>query len=129
MMNAQKRAPALALRAGDEEESLKKLNTVWLGAALIALGLILTQAPPLNGLPVLGYASIALILLGRWLEARAKKQTGAAIRALMGLQARTARVIRDGIERDVPIESVQPGDVVRVRPGEKVPVDGTIVDW
>jgi Cu+-exporting ATPase len=71
---------------------------------------------------------IALILLGRWLEARAKKQTGAAIKALMGLQAKTARVIRDGIEQDVPIESVIVGDLVRVRPGEKVPVDGTIVE-
>jgi P-type Cu+ transporter len=69
---------------------------------------------------------VALILLGRWLEARAKKQTGAAIRALMGLQARTARVIRGGLEQDVPIESVVVGDLVRVRPGEKVPVDGVI---
>ncbi len=69
---------------------------------------------------------VALILLGRWLEARAKKQTGAAIRALMGLQAKTARVIRGGIEQDIPIEAVQVGDLVRVRPGEKVPVDGVI---
>ncbi|MDE3078391.1 MAG: HAD-IC family P-type ATPase, partial [Chloroflexota bacterium] len=71
---------------------------------------------------------IALILMGRWLEARAKKQTGAAIRALMGLQARTARVTRDGLEQDVPIESVVVGDLVRVRPGEKVPVDGVVVE-
>jgi Cu+-exporting ATPase len=69
---------------------------------------------------------VALILMGRWLEARAKKQTGAAIKALMGLQAKTARVIRDGIEQDVPIETVQVGDLVRVRPGEKVPVDGVV---
>ncbi len=69
---------------------------------------------------------IALILLGRWLEARAKKQTGAAIKALMGLQARTARVIRDGVEQDVPLEAVRVGDRVRVRPGEKVPVDGVV---
>jgi Cu+-exporting ATPase len=71
---------------------------------------------------------IALILLGRWLEARAKKQTGAAIKALMGLQAKTARVIRGGIEQDIPIEAVQAGDLVRVRPGEKVPVDGVITE-
>src|SRR5207302_6031959 len=58
--------------------------------------------------------------------ARAKKQTSAAIKALMGLQARTARVIRGGIEHDIPIEGVQVGDLVRVRPGEKVPVDGRI---
>ncbi len=71
---------------------------------------------------------IALILMGRWLEARAKKQTAGAIRALMGLQARTARVIRDGTEIDVPIEQVIAGDLVRVRPGEKVPVDGIITE-
>ena len=71
---------------------------------------------------------IALILLGRWLEARARKQTGAAIKALMGLQARTARVIRGGVERDIPIDAVQVGDLVRVRPGEKVPVDGVVED-
>ncbi len=69
---------------------------------------------------------IALILLGRWLEARAKKQTGAAISALMGLQVRTARVIRDGLEQDVPVETLRVGDLIRVRPGEKVPTDGVI---
>jgi len=69
---------------------------------------------------------IALILMGRWLEARAKKQTGAAIKSLMGLQATTARVIRDGVERDIPIQDVVAGDLVRVRPGEKVPVDGIV---
>jgi len=71
---------------------------------------------------------IALILMGRWLEARAKRTTGEAIRALMGLQARTARVIRDGQEIDVPLDQVVAGDRVRVRPGEKVPVDGTILE-
>ena len=71
---------------------------------------------------------IALVLMGRWLEARARRQTGAAIKALMGLQARTARVIRDGVETDVPIESVLVGDLIRVRPGEKVPVDGEVVE-
>ena len=71
---------------------------------------------------------VALILLGRWMEARAKKQTGAAIRALMGLQAKTARVIRGGVEQDVPIGQVVVGDLVRVRPGEKVPVDGVITE-
>ncbi len=71
---------------------------------------------------------IALILMGRWLEARAKKRTGEAIKALMGLQARTARVIRDGVERDIPVEHVRVDDLVRVRPGEKVPVDGVIAE-
>ncbi|MGH2557570.1 MAG: heavy metal translocating P-type ATPase, partial [Thermomicrobiales bacterium] len=69
---------------------------------------------------------IALILMGRWLEARAKKQPSGAIKALMGLQAKTARVIRNGVEQDIPVETVQAGDLVRVRPGEKVPVDGVI---
>jgi Cu+-exporting ATPase len=69
---------------------------------------------------------IALILMGRWLEAQAKKRTGAAIQALMGLQAKTARVIRDGAEQDIPVDAVRVGDLVRVRPGEKVPVDGII---
>ncbi len=71
---------------------------------------------------------IALILMGRWLEASAKRRTGAAIRALMGLQAKTARVIRNGIEQDIPVETVQAGDLVRVRPGEKVPVDGVMTE-
>jgi P-type Cu+ transporter len=71
---------------------------------------------------------VGLILLGRWMEARAKKQTGAAIKALMGLQAKTARVIRGGVEQDIPIETVQVGDLVRVRPGEKIPVDGVVVE-
>jgi Cu+-exporting ATPase len=71
---------------------------------------------------------VGLVLLGRWLEARAKRRTGAAIKALMGLRAVTARVIRDGEERDVPVEDVGVGDLVRVRPGEKVPVDGVVVE-
>ncbi|HEY5472258.1 MAG TPA: heavy metal translocating P-type ATPase, partial [Candidatus Limnocylindrales bacterium] len=71
---------------------------------------------------------IGLILLGRYLEARAKGQTSEAIRKLMGLQARSARVVRDGAEMDVPVELVVPGDVVIVRPGEKVPVDGVILE-
>ena len=71
---------------------------------------------------------VGLILLGRWMEARARKQTAGAIRALMGLQAKTARVIRGGVESDVPIEAVRVGDLVRVRPGEKVPVDGEITE-
>ena len=71
---------------------------------------------------------ITLILLGRIFEARAKAGTGAAIRKLIGLQARTARVVRNGAEADVPVEDVVAGDVVIVRPGEKIPVDGEVVD-
>ena len=70
---------------------------------------------------------ITLILLGRLLEARAKGQTSEAIRKLMGLQAKTARVIRQDEERDIPVQEVIPGDIVVVRPGEKVPVDGEVV--
>jgi Cu+-exporting ATPase len=71
---------------------------------------------------------ITLILLGRLLEARAKGQTGEAIRTLIGLQPRTARVLRDGHETDLPIAEVAHDDLVRVRPGEKVPVDGIVVE-
>jgi Cu+-exporting ATPase len=71
---------------------------------------------------------IALILTGRWLEARARRATGDAIRALMKLRSNTARVLRDGAEIDIPIEQVQVNDLVRVRPGESVPVDGVIVE-
>jgi Cu+-exporting ATPase len=71
---------------------------------------------------------LGLILLGKWLEARAKGQTTGAIRRLVGLQAKTARVVRDGDEVDVPLAAVKPGDLLRVRAGEKVPVDGLIVE-
>ncbi len=71
---------------------------------------------------------ITLILLGRLFENRAKGQTSDAIRKLIGLQARDARIIRNGRELEVPIQDVQIGDVVVVRPGEKIPVDGEVVD-
>jgi len=71
-------------------------------------------------------AIVTLILLGRFLEARARSHTSDAIRKLVGLTPRTARVVRAGTEVDVPIEMVVVGDVVRVRPGEKVPVDGIL---
>ena len=71
---------------------------------------------------------ITLILLGRLLEARAKAGTGEAIRKLIGLQPRTARVIRDGREEEIAIGDVQVGDILAVRPGERIPVDGEVVD-
>jgi Cu+-exporting ATPase len=71
---------------------------------------------------------IALLLLGRLLENRARGHTSDAIRKLIGLQARTARVIRRGQEMDVPIAEVTVGDLVVVRPGEKIPVDGEIIE-
>jgi Cu+-exporting ATPase len=70
---------------------------------------------------------ITLILVGKYLEARAKSQTSGAIKALIGLQAKTARVRRDEQELDIPIAQVRKGDVVVVRPGEKIPVDGIII--
>ncbi|MBN9044621.1 MAG: copper-translocating P-type ATPase [Rhizobiales bacterium] len=71
---------------------------------------------------------VTLILIGRWLEARAKGRTSAAIGHLVGLQAKSARVVRDGVAVDLPLEAVRPGDLVQVRPGEKVPVDGAVVE-
>lgn len=71
---------------------------------------------------------MTLILFGKFLELRAKGHTSDAIRKLMNLQVKTARVIRDGEERDIPIEEVQVNEIIVVRPGERVPVDGFIVD-
>jgi len=109
---------------------------------LVALGtlaawgysVVITIAPSLvieAGIePVTYYDSAAmivgLILTGRWLEARAKSRASGAVAALVGLEARTARRIVGGVESDVPIEQVAPGDLLRVRPGEKVPVDGIV---
>jgi P-type Cu+ transporter len=85
----------------------------------------------IGGAPVYFEAAsviIALILLGRMLESRARGRTGEAIRRLVGLQPKTARVIRGGVEADLPLAEVVVGDVILVRPGEKVPVDGVVRD-
>jgi len=71
---------------------------------------------------------ITLILLGKYMEANAKGKTSGAIKKLMGLQAKTARVMRDGKEQDIPVETVYPKDIILVRPGEKIPVDGMIIE-
>ncbi|WP_459618757.1 heavy metal translocating P-type ATPase [Bordetella sp. 2513F-2] len=71
---------------------------------------------------------VTLILLGRMLEARAKGRTGAAIQRLAGLQPRTASLLRDGRAVDVPIDAVRPGDLLRVRPGERIPLDGHVTE-
>jgi Cu+-exporting ATPase len=103
-------------------------------SAAFAYSLVVTVAPAIlpAGLREVYFEAvgviITLILLGRLFEARAKAGTGAAIRKLIGLQARTARVVRDGAEADIPVEDVVAGDVVIVRPGEKIPVDGEVVD-
>ncbi|MDQ3685815.1 MAG: heavy metal translocating P-type ATPase [Acidobacteriota bacterium] len=97
-----------------------------------------TERDPMAGMAGMGEAPmipvyfeaasviIALILLGRMLEAKAKGQTSDAIRRLIGLQAKTARVVHDGCEMDIAVEEVVPGDIVIVRPGEKIPVDGIV---
>jgi len=90
-----------------------------------------TFVPSLQGEPVFFETSallITFVLIGKLLEARAKGRTGDAIKKLMGLAAKTARVVRGGVEVDVPIEQVVAGDLVVVRPGEKVPVDGLLVE-
>ncbi len=104
---------------------------------LIAMG---SSAAYLYSLPILfGWLSghvyfetaaviITLIVLGKFLEARTKGQTSEAIKKLMGLRPKTARVRRDGTETDVPVDAVRVGDLVAVRPGERVPVDGIVVE-
>ena len=71
---------------------------------------------------------VVLILIGRWLEARAKGRTGAAIQSLLGLQAKTARVQRDGETVDIAVDDLSVGDIVIVRPGERIPTDGEVTD-
>ena len=71
---------------------------------------------------------VVLILIGRWLEARAKGRTGVAIQALLGLQVRTARVLRDGEAVEVDVDTLRQGDTILVRPGERIPVDGEVFE-
>jgi P-type Cu+ transporter len=73
-------------------------------------------------------AIVTLVLMGQVLELRARSRTGAAIRALLDLTPKIARMLRDGREEDIPLEQVKPGDRLRVRPGEKVPVDGVVLE-
>ena len=119
---------ALANRSA-EMNSLITLGTM----AAYGYSLLVALAPSLLPVEVRGVyfeavgVIITLILLGRLLEARAKAGTGEAIRALLGLQARTARVISDGNETEIPIEDVAVGDTVLIRPGEKIPVDSIVL--
>jgi Cu+-exporting ATPase len=124
-----KGVPAL-LRGGPDMNSLVAIGT---GAAYL-YSLVTTFAPtvlPAEARYVYYEAAtviVTLILLGRLLEARAKGRTGAAIRKLAGLQAKTARVERDGRTLDIAAADVVVGDVVVIRPGERIPVDGTVID-
>ena len=99
-------------------------------AAVLAPGFFISQA--VNGEMPLYFDTaaviITLILLGRYLEARAKRQTAAAIRALMDFQPQMARIVREGTPHEVPVAELAVGDVVQVRPGERVPVDGLVLE-
>ncbi|WP_415404803.1 heavy metal translocating P-type ATPase [Tateyamaria sp. SN3-11] len=124
-----KGVPALAKGAPDMN-SLVALGT---GAAW-SYSVVATFIPALlpDGVRAVYFEAAAvivvLILLGRWLEAGAKGRTGAAIQTLMGLQVRTARVLREGEPVDVDIDALRVGDIVMVRPGERIPVDGVVTD-
>ncbi|MCE7029724.1 heavy metal translocating P-type ATPase [Jiella avicenniae] len=124
-----KGVPAL-LRAAPDMNSLVALGT----AAAFAYSAVATFFPMAlpEGARHVYYEAAAvivlLILVGRLMEARAKGRTGAAIRKLAGLRAKTARVLKDGAEIDTPIDRLAPGDVIRVRPGERIAVDGTVIE-
>ncbi|MBF9232153.1 heavy metal translocating P-type ATPase [Microvirga alba] len=124
-----KGVPAL-LRWAPEMNSLVVLGTsAAYGYSLVAT--FLPDALPLGTANVYYEAAaviVTLILLGRYLEARAKGRTSDAIKHLLNLQAKTARVVRDGASLEVPLEEVLAGDMVQVRPGEKVPVDGDVIE-
>ncbi|ACG74797.1 copper-translocating P-type ATPase [Anaeromyxobacter sp. K] len=96
-------------------------------AATVAPGFFVSRGVPPDVYYEAVVLIIALILVGNTMEARAKRQTSVALRKLMQLQPRTARVVRGGAEVDVPVEDVREGDVVVVRPGERLPVDGELV--
>jgi len=123
------RAGWKALRAGTGNMDLLVAIGTSAGFAL-SLYHLLAAAP--GTMPHLYFESsavvITLVLLGKWLEGRAKRQTSAAIRALQALRPERARVVREGIEHEIDVDAVQVGDVLAVRPGERIPVDGTVLE-
>jgi P-type Cu+ transporter len=100
--------------------------------ATVAPGIFPPAFREMSGTPPIYFeasaAIVTLVLLGQVLELRARSRTGAAIRALLDLAPKKARVIRDGDELDIPLDQVKPGDHLRVRPGEKIPVDGVVLE-
>lgn len=96
-------------------------------AATVAPGFFLSRGVAPNAYFEAGVLIIGLVLVGNTLESRAKGQTAVALRKLVQLQPKTATVLRDGIEHEVALESIQAGDVVLVRPGERVPTDGEVI--
>ncbi|SDS35627.1 Au+-exporting ATPase [Halopseudomonas litoralis] len=121
--------PAL-LRLAPDMNSLVALGTMaaYAYSVIATFAADLLPAGTVNVYYEAAAVIVALILLGRFLEARAKGRTSEAIQRLVGLQARTARVRRDGSTLDIAVGEVAPGDVVEVRPGERVPVDGEVVE-
>src|SRR5579883_1853264 len=97
-------------------------------AVTIAPGFFRARGLPLDVYYEAAILILAFVVAGRALEARAKLQTTAAVRQLIGLQPHTARVWRDGVEAEIPVAQVRRGDLIVIRPGEKLPVDGEIVD-
>jgi Cu+-exporting ATPase len=119
------RAGWKALRAGSGNMDL--LVAVGTSAAYgLSVYLLLSGADPMHLYFEASAVVISLVLLGKWLEARARRQTTEAIRALQALRPLTARVRLEGVDRDLPIDAIRVGDVVVIRPGERVPVDGVI---
>ena len=109
------------------------VGTAYIYSALATLAPQLFPAGFLMGGVIEAYFDTAvvvtvLVLLGQMLELRARSRTGAAIRALLGLAPKTARRVRDDVEEDVPLAEIAVGDLLRVRPGEKVPIDGIVTD-
>ena len=105
-------------------------TSAWIYSSVVALWPGLVTAAGVEPMTYYDSAAIiiGLVLAGRWLETRARTATAGAVRRLIALQPRTARVIRAGRDTDIPISEVVAGDLVRVRPGEKVPVDGRVVE-
>lgn len=106
-------------------------TTVAYGYSLVLTAMpALVESVNIESMPYFDVATIVigLILLGRYFEARAKAGTSEAIKKLVGMQAKTARVVRDGKEIDIPINEVLIGDIIRIRPGDKIPVDGIIIE-
>jgi P-type Cu+ transporter len=125
-----------AWRSGRHGEAT--MNTLVAIGTLAAYGysVVITLMPDVVAAAGLGHETyfdsaaiiIGLVLLGRWLEARAKSRAAGAVASLLELRPPTARVIRDGVERELRVEEVVVGDLLRVRPGDRVPVDGSLVE-
>lgn len=123
--------PALRHRTANMDTLIAIGTTAAFGYSVVAT--IFPQIIASAGLDTMPYFDVSalvigLILLGRFFEARAKAGTSEAIKKLLGLQAKTARVVRNGKEIDIPLDQVVVGEVIRVRPGEKIPVDGVLLE-